>query len=279
MISSVWTSNSTQQLPINILDVFKLIRMEAGGKWIAPEIEGLIRECHWENIVSSIPVERFSNEMLQALKQPEPERFFIRMIDFHVGTTYIPELFRMRLVPAGPTKYHPEGDLFTHSVQVLQRVSALSDDPITRFCSMFHDLGKLLTDPVLYPRHPGHDKSGFNLGGVLCDRLKLPDTYKKPLIWVCRLHTKAARWEELKDSTRISMAEQAISAGITDILPDVVAGDKPDKVIMPGWENALKVAQMEIEELGINPSRFMQMTVDERIAYQMQMRVETLRLI
>ncbi len=63
--------------------------------------------------------------------------FFELMRACTVGTTVLPELFRMGNIPAGPLEHHPEGDLLTHSIQVLQRVGEKSADPLTRFCAFF----------------------------------------------------------------------------------------------------------------------------------------------
>ncbi len=93
------------------------------------------------------------------------------MLHHRIGEYYLPELFSMPNIPAGPLQYHPEGDLFTHSMQVMQRVAAKSPDPLARFCGFFHDLGKLSTDPTLYPKHHGHDngRAGYCSRDILAD--------------------------------------------------------------------------------------------------------------
>jgi len=106
------------------LRVFRAFRFAADGWQVAPECLELLRQSDWNRELASIPVERFSREMLKALEKPEPGRFFQLMLETDAGQGYLPELFRMPHVPAGPLEHHPEGDLFTHSIQVLQRVSS-----------------------------------------------------------------------------------------------------------------------------------------------------------
>jgi tRNA nucleotidyltransferase (CCA-adding enzyme) len=215
--------------------------------------------------------------MLKALARKVPERFFQRMIEFNVGAEFLPELFRMPQVPAGPLQHHPEGDLFTHSVQVLQRVSALSKDPLSRFCALFHDLGKLATDPALYPKHHGHDFAGFGMAVEFCNRLCLSSAHRKALAWISSLHGKANKWDELRDSTKLKIADQAIKAGIVGILPLVAAADKPGALPMAGWDDAVRVAGMSTRELGVDQEQLEAMPIGNRTPFIMQKRVDVLR--
>lgn len=259
------------------LRIFRAFRFEAAGWQMTTETKDLMRREDWTLQLQSIPVERFSRELLKALDAKEPERFFQRMLDFNVGKDWLPELFLMSHVPAGPLEHHPEGDLYTHSLQVLQRATSISDDPLTRFCAFFHDIGKLVTDPALYPKHHGHEDSGFDLALAFCNRLCLSAPHRKALSWTSRLHTRLNKWEELRDSTKIKMAEHAAKAGIAAILPIVAMADKPDTAVPKGWERALKVAAMTTAELEIDVERLTAMPVRNRAAFILQRRIEMLR--
>jgi tRNA nucleotidyltransferase (CCA-adding enzyme) len=259
------------------LRIFRAFRFEADGWRMTPETEELIRQNDWTVQLQSIPVERFSREMLKALAAKEPKRFFQRMLDFNVGKDWLPELFRMPHIPAGPLEHHPEGDLVTHSMQVLQRAAAMSDDPLTRFCAFFHDIGKLATDPALYPKHHGHEDAGFDLALAFCNRLCLSVTHRKALSWTSRLHMHLSKWDELRDSKKVKTAEQAAKAGIAAILPIVAMADKPGNTTPQGWIQALEVATMTTAELGIEIERLTDMPVENRASFIMQKRVEMLR--
>jgi tRNA nucleotidyltransferase (CCA-adding enzyme) len=130
--------------------IFRAFRFAADGWNLHPETLQQLSSQQWDTCISTIPVERFSRELQKALAKALPERFFTLMLQHRVGECYLPELFSMPQIPAGPLQYHPEGDLFTHSLQVMQRVAAKTPDPLARFCGFFHDLGKLSTDPALY---------------------------------------------------------------------------------------------------------------------------------
>jgi len=259
------------------LRVFRAFRFEADAFQLTPETAELIRRQEWLDSSGRIPMERFSNEMLKALERRIPERFFERMIEFNVGTEFIPELFRMPHIPAGPLEHHPEGDLFSHSLQTLQRVASTTKDPLARFCAFFHDLGKLATDPALYPKHHGHDDAGFAMASEFCLRLCLPARYRKALAWVNRLHGKANMWEELRDSTKIKTAEQAIKAGVAKILPLISTADKADVLPITGWYDAIQIALMSTQELGIDLKKLESMHIKSRPSYILQKRVDAYR--
>jgi len=259
------------------LRIFRTLRFETDGWRTVPATERLLQEGDWSAPLQAIPVERFSRELLKALAAAQPERFLLRMVELNVGRHWLPELFRMSAVPAGPLQYHPEGDLLTHAVEVLQRATVLSSDPLTRFCAFFHDLGKLATDPASYPKHHGHEDAGARMAGAFCSRLALPAGYRRALAWVSRLHPHLNRWEELRDATRIRIAEQALKAGIAEILPVVARADKAGAATPAGWPLALAVAVMTTADLGIDAERLAAMPQPHRPAFILQKRVEKLR--
>jgi tRNA nucleotidyltransferase (CCA-adding enzyme) len=257
--------------------IFRAFRFEADGWLMTSDTEKQIRAVQWDERLEAIPVERFSREMQKALGSREPLRFFRRMLELKVGANYLPEIFRMPTIPAGPTEHHPEGDLFTHSCQVLERVSTMTSDPLARFCAFFHDLGKLATDPSLYPKHHGHDDIGFKMSTEFCERLKLQTSWKNALAWSNKLHGIANRWDELRDATKIRIAQQATKAGIVETLPMVSVADKPGNQMLTGWDSAVRIAKMTTEELGIAPVQLDMMAQKNRGDFILQKRIEILR--
>lgn len=260
------------------LRIIRALRFEADGWRMSPETEGVIRGRVWSHELAQIPAERFSREMIKALGAPHTERFFQRMRELNVGENFLPELFRMPAIPAGPLVHHPEGDLFTHSIQVLHRVAATSIDPAARFCAMFHDIGKLATSPALYPKHHGHDQAGFGMAHGFCQRLRLPAHYGRSLAWISRLHGTFNLWDQLRDATKLRVAEQAIKAGIVEVLPLVAAGDKTEGGEPKEWRTAVRVAGMSARELGIDLHKLEGMPPAKRSEPILQARVELFRL-
>lgn len=257
--------------------IFRAFRFECEGWRLNEAAEAAISERCWSDDLSLLPVERFSQEMMRALAKSEPSRFFHRMLQFRVGRGYIPEVFRMPEVPAGPLEHHPEGDLFTHSVQVLDKMALETPDTKARFCAMFHDLGKLSTLKEHYPKHHGHDAAGALAADPFCKRLRLPLELQRALQATNRLHTTANRWFELRDSTKIKLAMDAMKAGISGFLPQIVAADCGGT--MPGWEETLRVASLNAAQLGIDPAVLQSAGPEKCRQLIMQCRVEQLAKI
>ena len=276
---------SAESLVTDPVRIFRLFRFEAAGWRMSSGAVDLIREREWREGLGRIPVERFSGELLKALASADPARFFRKMIEFGVVREFLPELFRMATIPAGPLVHHPEGDLLTHSLQVLERLCTVTDDVVGRFCALFHDLGKLESPPEQYPRHHGHDEAGFRMAGAFCDRLTLPGALKTALRWVNRLHTTVNLWEELRVGTQVRVAEQAVRAGVAGLLPLVAAADKGEGGPLPGWEEAVRIVGLSTVALGIDPRLFSALPVDgiiplhstQRPAFIHQKRVELFR--
>lgn len=259
--------------------VFRAFRFAADGWQLTKQLEHQLSNSDWEESFSQIPVDRFSRELVKGLSGKQPELYFQLMVKHRIGRQYMPELFQMEQIPAGPLQYHPEGDLFTHSIQVLQRVAVQSNDPLARFCGFFHDLGKLSTDPEQYPKHHGHDEAGYEPALALCQRIRLPNSWGKALSWCCCLHTKANNWDELRPATKIRIAERASKAGISQILPLVSAADKPDGSTMTGWQVVLEIALKSASELGIDPANLQGITYQHRPGYILQHRVELVKMV
>ncbi|HJV35936.1 HD domain-containing protein [Geomonas sp.] len=268
------SADSLRNDPVRI---FRALRFECEGWRLDPEASAQVLSGDWSDPLQGVPVERFSQEMLKALTKEEPTRFFRRMLEFQVGESYLPEIFRMPEVPAGPLQYHPEGDLFAHAMQALERMSLQSPDVIARFCALFHDLGKLATPETEYPKHHGHEEAGAAAAAAFCKRLRLPVSLQRALQATCRFHGNGNNWEELRESTKIKVAQGAIKGGIEGILPMVVRADSGG--VMAGWQETVRIASMNAAQLGLDPALFSDPSFPPESCQQilMQRRVELLR--
>ena len=264
---------SADALEKDPLRMFRAFRFESHGWRMSSELLTAITAHSWEDQLSTIPMERFTREMLRAMEGGQPDIYFSRMLELGVGHCYLPEIFMMQDVPAGPVKYHGEDTVFSHSRDALRRMATLTDAPVARLAAFFHDLGKLATPPEMLPRHIGHDKAGATTAKEVCTRLKLPMWYCRAVAAVNALHLVAGRWHELKPVTKLKLARQSLKSGIAAWLPLIVSADRNADNPMPGWELICHAASLSATELGIMPEVLENVSPSERqqLVWQFQM--------
>jgi tRNA nucleotidyltransferase (CCA-adding enzyme) len=76
-----------------------------------------------------------------------------------------------------------------------------------RFAALTHDLGKAQTPRADWPSHHGHEEFGVPLIEELCERLRVPNTYRELAILAARYHTHVHRGLELKPATVLTLLE------------------------------------------------------------------------
>ena len=160
-----------------------------------------------KNELLSLSAERVFEELKKALSYNSPSRFFYVLKEANILDVHFKEIFSLIDV-IQPIEYHPEGDVFTHSMQILDGVSSITQDACTRFAALTHDLGKSLTPPEVLPHHYNHDQNGIPLVRNLCNRLKLPNEWRKLAITVCSEHMKAGIFEKMNINSKVSFLER-----------------------------------------------------------------------
>lgn len=125
------------------LRVFRAAQFAARmGAEIAPETMGICRRMN----VTELSKERVYDELVKALtKADTPSVFFrtLRAVD-HLGE-FFPEIEALIGVPQNP-KFHPEGDVFEHTMLTLDAAASLRNmakEPVNfMLAALMHDLGK-----------------------------------------------------------------------------------------------------------------------------------------
>ena len=165
-----------------------------------------------------LPAERVFAEFRKGLVSTSPSQFFqvLRIAD--VLDVHFKEISDLIGVEQ-PILYHPEGDAYTHTLEVLEHVSQQtplasvnSDEELTRFCALVHDFGKATTPKAEWPRHIGHEERGIELIHNFCTRIKAPNKFEKAGKLTSLLHMKAGNYPALRPSTKVRLFEQIASS-------------------------------------------------------------------
>jgi len=93
-------------------------------------------------------------------------------------------------------------------MMVIDMAKQLGASNLVCFAALVHDLGKATTLPSRLPRHIAHESKGLPLIRNLCDRLRVPASYRQLAELVCEYHTHCHRAHELKPSTILKVLEK-----------------------------------------------------------------------
>ena len=107
-----------------------------------------------------------------------------------------------------PPQHHPEVDTFVHTVMCVQQAQRLTTTPEVWWAALMHDLGKGITPKDELPRHLMHEKRGVPLVRNVCERYKVPTSFKELALMVCEYHLDCHKVKEFKPSTLVKRFRQ-----------------------------------------------------------------------
>jgi tRNA nucleotidyltransferase (CCA-adding enzyme) len=131
--------------------------------------------------LGELPAERVFGEIEKLLlKARRPSLGFALLRQWGMLEAIAPELVPLAATPQDP-EWHPEGDVWTHTLQVVDEAALLrddlEDDPpralTVMLAALFHDLGKSTTTLRAddgHIRSPGHEEAGLPLATALLER-------------------------------------------------------------------------------------------------------------
>ena len=107
------------------------------------------------NKIESISWERIRDELLRTLATPASARGIELLDQFGLLEHILPEVTAMKGVPQ-PEEYHPEGDVYVHTLLAARISDQFVRDPLVKLAILLHDIGK--------PRALARN-DGVNMGG------------------------------------------------------------------------------------------------------------------
>lgn len=224
--------------PVRILRVARFAaRYGHLGFTLAEETRELMQSMVAAGEVDYLVPERVWAELFKALKEQMPSAFFYTLKDCTALEKIFPEINRLFGVPQ-PEKYHPEIDTGLHSMLCLEQSALLSPSPEVRFAALVHDLGKGLSPKQHWPHHYGHETSGLPILDKMCDRLRVPNSFKSLALQVMQYHSHCHRAFELRASTIADMLAALGAYKQTNKLPEFLLACEADAKGRTGFEHA-----------------------------------------
>lgn len=188
---------------------------------ICPETFASMKLCKEE--LAHEPTERIFDELETALKTEKPSIFFRSLEQADLLEVTFPEVAQLR-GKIQPSYFHPEGDAYEHTLQILDDVSKINPKPIVRFAALAHDFGKGTTPPEILPHHYQHEKRGLEVLNKMNRRMTLPGDWKKVAAFVIREHMRAPRLEKAGKIVDLLLDVHGLKISVKDFC-DVISID------------------------------------------------------
>jgi poly(A) polymerase len=146
----------------------------------AARLDFSIEPATWEAVrqsaanITAISPERIFAELDKMLRQPHPERAFTLLAESGLLVQVLPELAACMGLEQ-PAQYHPEGDVFAHTVKALSLLQP-NPPPVLAWSVLLHDIGKTTTRRVSDRiRFNNHDQVGADMAEGILQRLRAPN--------------------------------------------------------------------------------------------------------
>ncbi len=151
-----------------------------------------IRQVSWE---------RIRDELTKMLTEGRAQQAFRLLDETGLLREVLPEIVRMKGVEQ-PPQFHPEGDVFVHTLLLLSHLPAGSS-PTLAWGALLHDVGK----PATFRRAPdrirfdGHVEIGVRIADELLTRLRFSNRDREQVLALVDNHMRFAEVRRMKDST------------------------------------------------------------------------------
>lgn len=133
------------------------------------------------------------------LTGPAPARALLLLFETGLLRSILPEVVAMEGTPQPPL-FHPEGDVFTHTLGMFELVETLTETLALGI--LLHDVGKPPTLTVEDRiRFNGHAEVGARMAADICQRLRLPNTTSAQVVELVADHLRFMHVQEMREST------------------------------------------------------------------------------
>ncbi len=169
-----------------------------------------------EDPMKGVSSERIRDEIDKMLKARNPSIAFELLYQVNTLQKIMPELCATKGVMQ-PVNYHPEGDVWTHTMLALDIAAKELQDRDQRsvllWAILLHDIGKPPT--IVHPKDPndrirfnGHDVEGERMTRQILERLRLPNKDVDAVCSLIRDHMRYGNAEQMRKGKLRSLMER-----------------------------------------------------------------------
>ncbi len=167
---------------------------------IEPATWQAVKDC--SGLLSRISVERIQEEFNRILLSPRRRKGIEMLVDTGLMQHIIPEVLAL-VGCEQPPQFHPEGDVFVHTMMMLDLIGDHPSLPLA-LAVLLHDIGKPVTgfvDETGRIRFSGHDKAGSELCRLILERLRYPNKVIDQVCFMVERHMKFMHVKSMRPST------------------------------------------------------------------------------
>ena len=172
--------------------------------------------------ILTVSRERIRDELRKTLTGPNPDTSVKMLDDLNLLHEILPEVTAMKGVEQ-PENFHPEGDVYTHTLLTLTKLAdgrketdAREEHPPASngldkknlygswelaMAVLLHDIGKPVTFEIADRiRFNNHDSIGAKMAGKICERLRMSNAEKERITWLVKMHLYLRHAQEMRVS-------------------------------------------------------------------------------
>ena len=153
-----------------------------------------------------VSAERVRDELTRILTEGAARRGFELLDSLGLLACILPEAVRMRGV-AQPPQYHPEGDVWTHTMLLLEKLPAGVSTTLA-WGALLHDIGKPATYQPPNPAIPGdrirfngHVEVGVRIAEEVLSRLRFSNDDTAQIVALVKNHMRFGDIREMRSAT------------------------------------------------------------------------------
>jgi len=189
--------NPAERFKEDYLRMLRAVRFASRLRFaLDPETERAIRGLAFK--CAEVTGERLRAELTLMLTGPDPAGA-VRLLDrTGILEAVLPEIAALHGVEQ-PPEYHPEGDVFVHTVSMLEHMAR--PDPNLAWSVLLHDVGKPATrgvEPSGRIRFFNHETAGAELAGRILDRLRFSLADRDAVTKAVRNHMRFASAPQMR---------------------------------------------------------------------------------
>jgi poly(A) polymerase len=189
--------NAEERFREDYLRMLRAVRFAANFRFeIEPGTFEAIRRC--APLAARLSSERIRSELDRMLLGPDSSRAFRLLAETGLLSVILPEIESMRGVRQ-PERFHPEGDVFEHTILMLRHMVFPSSE--LAWAVLLHDVGKpstFMVDESGRERFNGHAERGAEIAEAILDRLRFPNKSRDIIVDAVGKHMRFMHVPEMR---------------------------------------------------------------------------------